>query len=105
MTSKPPPGVLIYRDVYVCVQQLNDEDSGRLIRALLEYAFDGVLPDLQPPLSLAWVLIQPAIDRDIDRYTTKVLKTTYAAAVRELKRQGRPVPTYAEWISTSNDVL
>lgn len=105
MTSKPPPGVLIYRDVYVCVQQLNDEDTGCLIRALLEYAFDGVVPSLQPPLSLAWVLIQPAIDRDIDRYTTKVLKATYAAAVRELKRQGRPAPTYAEWISASNDVL
>ena len=97
MALKSPPGVLLYREVYVCIQHLTDEDAGRLVRSIFEYAFEGVAPQLPTHLSLVWTLLQPALDRDRERYEEKVWKATYAADSRERKRKGLPRLSYPEW--------
>ena len=97
MTPKSPPGVLLYREVYVCIQHLPDEDAGQLVRALFEYAFDGVVPQLPTHLALVWALLQPALDRDRERYEDRVRKAAYAADSRERKRKGLPRLSYVEW--------
>ena len=98
MMTPERPGVLLYREVYMCIQQLTDQEAGALIRAVLEYAFDGVVPSLSKDLSLVWSLLQPSIDRDGERYTTKVLRARYAVASRERKRHELPHLTYEEWL-------
>ena len=101
MALKSPPGVLLYREVHVCIQHLTDEDAGRLVRALFEYAFEGLAPQLPAHLSLVWALLQPALDRDRERYEERVRKAAYAADSRERKRKGLPRLSYTEWCTSA----
>lgn len=105
MALKSPPGVLLYREVYVCIQHLTDEDAGRLVRALFEYSFEGLAPQLPAHLSLVWTLLQPALDRDRVRYEDKVRKAAYAADSRERKRKGLPRLSYSEWLDDNAAVV
>lgn len=59
----------------------NDEEVGRLYRAMLNYAKDGTEPGFLPasPESFIWPSLKGEIDRDIGRY-----KRSCA-----LKKQGR----------------
>lgn len=82
------PGILLYFDlVQPLLSQLNDEQVGQLFRAAFEYGQHGTVPSFEPGIvSMAWALLQPAIDRDGERYNETILQRKYAVFVREQKR-------------------
>ena len=99
------PGVMIYAEVYTCVQQLDDLEAGMLFRAILEYAFTGAIPSFSGSLAIVWALVRPAIDRDRARYSEKVLKAEYAVYVRDCKRNASPKLSYISWKKHRNQTI
>lgn len=95
MADKSRPGILFYFDlVQPLLTQLNDKQVGQLFRAAFEYGQCGIVPAFEPGiLSMAWALLQPAIDRDGERYNNTILQRKYAVYVREQKRNKvEPIP-------------
>lgn len=102
------PGVMFYFDlIQPLLTQLSDEQVGQLFRVAFGYAQYGVLPSFDPGmLSMAWALIQPAIDRDNEAYNDKVLKTKYSVYCREQNRQKKEPMSFEDFqrtISADND--
>ena len=91
------PGVMFYFDVRPCIKRLNLNEKGQLFEAILDYAENGIEPELDGALGIAWDFIQPRLDQDTERYGNKVLQKQYAAFVRELKKRGSVVISFDEW--------
>ena len=58
------PGIMLYFDMLGPIRVLPDADKGRLLVAMLEYGQDGVVPEFDGMLSLAWSFVRPLIDKD-----------------------------------------
>ena len=82
------PGVMFYFDVRPCIRRLSLADKGQLFEAILDYAENGVEPELDGVLGVAWDFIQPRIDRDSERYEWQVETSQYATFSRERKKLG-----------------
>lgn len=91
------PGVMFYFDVRPCIKRLNLNEKGQLFEAILDYAENGIEPELDGALGIAWDFIQPRLDQDTERYGNKVLQKQYAAFVRELKKRDSVVISFDEW--------
>lgn len=87
------PGVVVYFDIRPCIARLSLSEKGQLFDAILDYAENGVEPEIDGGLGVAWDFIRPRIDKDSERYARKVESNQYAVFTRELKRRGQePVP-------------
>ena len=95
------PGIMLYFDILEPIRVLPDADKGRLLVAMLEYGQQGILPDFEGMLSLAWGFVKPKIDKDSEEYNRSVLRRQYATACRERKRKGEPEITFDEWLRTN----
>ena len=82
------PGVMFYFDIRPCIRRLSLEDKGQLFEAILDYAENGIEPELDGALGVAWDFIQPRIDLDSEQYELKVETSQYAAFSRERKKLG-----------------
>lgn len=82
------PGVMFYFDIRPCIRRLSLEDKGQLFEAILDYAENGIEPELDGVLGVAWDFIQPRIDLDSEQYELKVETSQYAAFSRERKKLG-----------------
>lgn len=60
MAKKGKPGVMIYFETARAIKRCSYEEKGRLFDAILEYAEFGVVPELPPPLDMAWAFIVDA---------------------------------------------
>ncbi len=60
------------RSFYEPIRELNDEDRGKLVGAICNYAFDEELPVLPPVLKMAFNFIIATIDRDIAKYQSVI---------------------------------
>ena len=97
------PGIMLYFDILEPIRVLPDADKGRLLVAMLEYGQQGILPEFDGMLSLAWGFVKPKIDRDYEEYNRSVLRRQYATACRERKRKGEPEITFDEWLNASGN--
>ena len=97
------PGIMLYFDILEPIRVLPDADKGRLLVAMLEYGQQGILPEFDGMLALAWGFVKPKIDRDYEEYNRSVLRRQYATACRERKRKGEPEITFDEWLKTSGN--
>ena len=91
------PGVMFYFDIRPCIRRLSLEGKGQLFEAILDYAENGVEPELDGALGVAWDFIRPRIDRDSEQYEQKTEKNRYATFTRELKKQGHDAITFDDW--------
>lgn len=82
------PGVMFYFDILPCIRRLSLEDKGQLFESILDYAENGVEPELDGVLGVAWDFIKPRIDQDSEQYESKVETSQYAAFSRERKKLG-----------------
>ena len=83
MADKQKPGVMIYFDLRPCLQRLTNEQKGALFSAILNYAENGVLPELDDiAVGVAWDFVKPRIDRDTEVYAGKIVKARAAAGKR-----------------------
>ena len=97
------PGIMIYFDMLGPIRVLPDADKGRLLVAMLEYGQNGMLPEFDGMLALAWEFVKPKIDRDEEEYNLSVLRRQYATVCRERKRKGEPEITFDEWLKTNGN--
>ena len=94
------PGIMLYFDILEPIRVLPDADKGRLLVAMLEYGQQGILPEFEGMLALAWGFVKPKIDKDSDEYNKTILKRQYATFCRDRKRKGEPDISFEEWMMT-----
>lgn len=92
------PGVMLYFDMLEPIRVLPDADKGRLLVAILEYGKEGIVPEFNGMLALAWGFVRPKIDRDLEEYERTVLRRQYATFCREQKKKNEPEISFEEWL-------
>lgn len=76
---------LIYLDYKEHFELLNDEQLGKLLRAIMEYEETGIVPDLEGMEKMAFSFIRAQLDRDREKYENKCEKNKLNGA-----KGGRP---------------
>ena len=75
----------LYTSYLDSLSLFTDEECGRLVRAMLNYAASGEVPQFESNERFIWPSLQTQIDRDIDTYQTKCAKNKANGA-----KGGRP---------------
>lgn len=63
---------LLYTDQIEPLLRFSDEDCGSIFKALIAYATDREVPEMQPAAAIAWEYIRRQLDRDGAKYEKKV---------------------------------
>lgn len=58
---------VFYASFHEATKELDDAEYGTLMRAINEYALNDVMPELNGMLKMAFILIKPQIDANIER--------------------------------------
>lgn len=95
--SKRPGVMLYFADIKPALNRMNDEQCGRLLRAIISYAEDGEKPELDGIEALVFDLMVPKIDRDDERYEESREQRQYAVYVRKKKKYGETFLPFPEW--------
>lgn len=67
-------GIMLYFDIKEPLKDFSDEERGKLVWALLEYAENGTMPQFSGSLKTAFNFIKKDIDRDIEKYFNRCQK-------------------------------
>ena len=97
------PGIMLYFDMLDPIRVLPDADKGRLLVAMLEYGKDGVVPQFDGMLALAWGFVRPKLDRDEGSYENVKLQRKYAAFCKKRSGAGLPKIPFEEWLEMAED--
>lgn len=97
------PGIMLYFDILEPIQVLSDADKGRLLVAMLEYGRDGIVPQFDGMLALAWGFIRPKLDRDEGSYENAKIQRKYAAFCKKRSGINLPKVPFEEWLEMSED--
>lgn len=62
---------LMYLDWRQHLEMLTDDDRGRLLISLFDYAETGVLPELEGMPKMAFSFMRAQLDRDAEKYEEK----------------------------------
>lgn len=77
------PGVMIYHEILVPMQHLEDDQKGKLFNAILEFSARGTEPEFESSeLAIAWGFIRPKLEHDFNKYVKKVESNRRAAKKR-----------------------
>ena len=79
---KQQPGVMLYFEIRPCLDRLTMDEQGQLFNAILNYGEEGIEPNFNYMLGIAWDFIKPRLDRDRERYQEICQKRTEAAQAR-----------------------
>jgi len=91
------PGFMLYFEVMPALDILNDEEAGRLFRALMAYGRYGEVRDLSGAEAVAFQMLRGRMDRDAVAYREKCCKKAYAAYVSAARRRGEIPMEYEDW--------
>lgn len=91
------PGVMIYFDMRESIQELTDDEKGRLLVAILEYGEMRVVPEFTGILKAVWGFVRPKLDRDNKAYEDTVAKRKYAAYCKKQRNSNLPELPFEEW--------
>lgn len=72
--SKGQKGFVVYGDVQAVVDELNDEQTGKLFKAMINYFATGKAPRFDGILKYVWIPIRQQMDRDKEKYDAKCEK-------------------------------
>lgn len=97
------PGIMLYFDILQPIRRLPDADKGRLLVAILEYGKDGIVPDFDGALGMAWDFIQPKLDRDGESYENTKVQRKYAAFCKKRSNINMPKIPFEEWLEMTED--
>ncbi len=98
--TKERPGVMVYFHLVEPLAALDDVQYGKLMRALMEYARFGTVPQFQDPmLALLWGYFRNAADVDQERYDQRCAQAREAIA----KRWGKDTTVYERIPNTNTD--
>lgn len=79
---KKQPGVMLYFEIRPCLERLSMDQQGQLFNAILDYGEEGIEPNFEYMLGIAWDFIKPRLERDRERYEEICRKRTEAAQAR-----------------------
>lgn len=65
---------LIFKDMAPYIEQLNNEETGILFKALFEYCNSKHVPELPRPIALVFITFKSAIDKNEERYKKRCEK-------------------------------
>lgn len=97
------PGIMLYFDILEPIRVLPDADKGRLLVAILEYGKDGIVPQFDGMLAMAWGFIQPKLDRDGESYENTKVQRKYAAFCKKRSNLNLPKIPFEEWLEMDDD--
>ena len=97
------PGIMVYFSILEPIMMLSDEDKGRLFVAMLEYGRDGVVPEFDGTVGIAWSFVQPTIDKDGQRYEDMRLQREYALFCKKRKKIWMPKVLFEDWVLMSEE--
>ena len=72
--SKDQKGFVVYGDVHAVVDELTDEQTGKLFKAMIAYFTTGKAPKFDGILKYVWIPIRQQMDRDKEKYDAKCEK-------------------------------
>lgn len=72
--GKEQKGFVVYGDVHAVVDELTDEQTGKLFKAMINYFTTGKAPKFDGILKYVWIPIKQQMDRDKEKYDAKCEK-------------------------------
>lgn len=71
--SKGQPGVLIFWELFDVLEALPGDDAKNMLSAIRGYIQRGAIPDFgdRQALTYLWLVVQPKLDADTERYEKK----------------------------------
>ena len=101
MASRTRPGVIIYFDMRPAIERLSDEQRGKLLMAILNYAERGEITELDDMTGMCFDLVRPKLDYDENRYERAVAQRRYAVYVREAQKRNDTPLSFDDWLMVS----
>ena len=106
--SKDQKGFVVYGDIQAVVDELNDEQAGKLFRAMLAYFATGKAPKFDGVLKYVWIPIKQQMDRDKEKYEAKCEKNRakiqkYWDGVKANTNEYNSIQTYSNATNTNTD--
>ena len=86
---------VLYHDFSNIFSLLTDEELGRLIRAIFDYAMNGLLPEkLGEKEMVAFTMVRDTLDRDREKYEKVCNRNKENARVRwdKMRKYGIEIP-------------
>lgn len=68
MSEKKPPGIMLYAERAIMLRLLTDEQIGKVMRAVFDFYFDSVVPELDKNEQLCYELIEKDMQRNLAKY-------------------------------------
>ena len=72
--STDQKGFIVYKDIHAVVDELTDEQAGKLFRGMIKYFADGTEPKFEGVLKFVFIPIKQQIDRDAEKYSERCEK-------------------------------
>ena len=72
--STDQKGFIVYKDIHAVVDELTDEQAGKLFRGMIKYFVDGTEPKFEGVLKFVFIPIKQQIDRDAEKYSERCEK-------------------------------
>lgn len=81
--------IIIYADCIAIVEELTNEQAGKLFRAILSYINEEPVTEISndPAVNMAFKVIKRQIDRDAEHYAEKCEKNRQIAIAREKRKR------------------
>lgn len=90
-------------DILQPLRVLSDADNGRLLMAMLEYGEQGMVPDFDGVLAVAWAFIQPKLDSEDESCGNITAQRRYAAFCKKRSALNLPKISFEEWKSLTDE--
>ena len=81
-------GFIVYKDINAVIDELTDEQAGKLFRGMIKYSVDGTEPDFDGVLKFVFIPIKQQIDRDSEKYDRKCEKNRENIKKRWAREKG-----------------
>lgn len=99
---------VLYIDNSIIIDQLSDEEAGRLFRSIFEYQKEGIEPDFSsdPVLSMAFAVFKIALDRDAEKYEARCEKNRMngrKGGIANARKNKQTLPNATEWVANQAD--
>ena len=106
--GKDQKGFVVYGDIQAVVDELNDEQAGKLFRAMLTYFATGKAPKFDGVLKYVWIPIKQQMDRDKEKYDAKCEKNRakiqkYWDGVKANTNEYNSIQTYSNATNTKTN--
>lgn len=80
--STDQKGFIVYKDIHAVVDELTDEQAGKLFRGMIKYFADGTEPKFEGILKFVFIPIKQQMDRDAEKYSEKCEKNRENVKIR-----------------------